>query len=60
MHQHSEEVAMNKPQRSDRQTGKTFRLSIYIYTQIKQDFSLFINYTGLKLRFDIFPGVEIV
>lgn len=43
MYHHSEEVAMNKPQRTDRQTGKTFIkvLSLFTYalSSYKQDFS---------------------
>lgn len=55
MHRDNEEVAMNKPQRPERQTGKAFFKVRYTSSKPERAFSIY--YTQVKIAF---LGVEIV
>lgn len=53
MHRDNEEVAMNKPQRTERQTGKaSFKVR---YTSSKSELAFSIYYTQVKISFNFFP-----
>lgn len=53
MHRDNEEVAMNKPQRLERQTGKAFFK--VRYTSSKSELAFSIYYTQVKIAFNLFP-----
>lgn len=53
MHQDNEEVAMNKPQRTERQTGKAFFKVRYASSKPELAFSIY--YTQIKMAFNSFP-----
>lgn len=52
MHRDNEEVAMNKPQRSERQTGKAFFKVRYTSSNPELAFSIY--YTQVKTAFNFF------
>lgn len=53
MHRDNEEVAMNKPQRTERQTGKAFFKVRCTSSKSKLAFSIY--YTQVKISFNFFP-----